>query len=378
MVRLPLVLTIICATLIAAGTAAAAELTAYVGTYTNGDSEGIYLLKFNPQTGAIRLAGLAAKSENPSFLALHPSGQYLYAVNETNDFGGEATGAISAFSIDEATRKLTLLNQMPSGGAAPCHLVVDALGRTVLVANYSGGNVAAFQIDSQTGKLARRSSLIQHHGSSVLSSRQREPHAHSINLDAANRFAVAADLGIDRLIVYAFNPQEGTLAEHGSTPITPGSGPRHFAFHPNGKYAYVINEIARSITAFSYDQEAGELTQLQTISTVPAGHQGGSTAEIRVSDDGKFVFGSNRGHDSIAVFRVEPARGTLTLVEIEPMGGKTPRNFVTDPTGNYLLAEGQQTNNIVVFQIDRGTGELTRTAHEVRVPSPVCIRFANN
>ena len=353
----------------------AAELPVYVGTYTSGGSQGIYLLRFDPETGRLTRDGLAAESVNPSFLAVHPHGKTLYVVNETATFDKAATGAVSAFAIDPRTHRLKLLNQKPSGGAAPCHLVVDATGKYVLVANYGGGSVSVIRIEDD-GSLGHQSSFVQHRGSSVNLQRQAGPHAHSINLDAANKFAVAADLGADQLFVYAFDPNRGSLTDHGSLALEPGAGPRHLAFHPGGKHAYVINELHSTMTVMTYDAKAGNLRHVQTISTLPEGFAGKSfTAEVRVSPNGKFVFGSNRGHDSIAVFLADEATGRLERVQIEPIGGKTPRNFVLDPDGHFLLAAGQSTNNIVVFRVDARTGMLTRTPHEIEVPTPVCLRF---
>lgn len=346
----------------------ASELPVYIGTYTGGESKGIYLLGFDTESGKLAMKGLAAETTNPSFLALHQDGKHLYAANETG------SGELSAFKIDKRTGLLTFINEVPSGGGAPCHLVIDATGRNLLVANYSGGNVSTTKI-ARNGSLGKQASLVQHAGSSVNEQRQKEPHAHSINLDAANRFAVAADLGTDELLVYSFNSRSGKLRSASTTKLSAGSGPRHFAFHPNGKHAYAINELLSTLSVLEYDSEAGKLTEIQTITTLPRDFKGKSfTAEVRVSANGKFVYGSNRGHDSIAVFRINPDH-SLTLVQIEKIGGKTPRNFTLDPTGNFLLAAGQSTNDIHVFKIDPALGKLTKTEHAIDVPSPVCIRF---
>lgn len=346
----------------------AEEHLAYVGTYTDGDSEGIYLLGFNSDTGEIEVKGVAAKTENPSFVAFHPNGRYLYAVNETN------SGELSSFRIDPKSHQLEFINERPSGGAHPCHLVLDDSGQNLLVANYTGGNVSVTRVNVD-GSLGSQTTLIQHKGSSV-DPRQQEPHAHSINLDAKNKFAVAADLGTDQLLVYSFASELGKLTAHSSINLKPGSGPRHFSFHPDGKHAYAINELLSTVCVLEYDPQAGKFRQLQTITTLPRDFDGKSfTAEVRVSADGKFVYGSNRGHDSVAVFRINDDH-SLTLVQIEPIGGKTPRNFTFDPTGRFLLAAGQSTNSINVFSIDPKLGKLTKTPHSVSVPKPVCIRFA--
>ena len=282
---------------------------------------------------------------------------------------------MTAFAIG-ADGKLTPLNQQPSRGSAPCHLVVDRAGKTLLLANYGGGSVAAFPIGPD-GRLGESTAFVQHSGSSTNPQRQKEPHAHSINLDAANRFAVAADLGLDKVLVYRFDAAKGTLSpnEPPSTSVKAGSGPRHFAFHPNGRNAYVINEIASTVTAFQYDAAQGVLKEVQTLSTLPKGYTGDtSTAEVQVHPSGKFLYGSNRGHDSIAVFAIE-ANGTLRYIENTPTGGSTPRNFGISPDGKYLLAANQKSDNVVVFRIDPKSGRLTSTGNTLEVPSPVCVKF---
>ncbi len=351
----------------------------YVGTYTNGKSEGIYTCEFDAATGKLTTPRLAAKSVNPSFVAVHPNRKFLYAVNETVQFRGEKSGGVTAFSIDAKTGALTELNQQSSRGGAPCHLVVDRAGKNVLVANYVGGNVASLPI-GDSGKLGPASSFIQHKGSSVDRRRQEGPHAHSINLDAANRFAFAADLGIDEILIYKFDPRSGKLTANDppSVEVAAGAGPRHFAFHPNGKFAYVINELHLTVTAFAYNADAGELQTMQTISTLPKGESrssGQSTAEVRVHPSGRFLYGSNRGHNTIAVYKIDQETGRLTHLENESTGGETPRNFFVDPTGKFLLAENQSTGTIVVFAIDPQQGTLTPTGTVVEVPNPVCIRM---
>lgn len=359
--------------------AQAQTLRFYVGTYTGGKSEGIYLFDFDSSTGALKSRGVAAKSTNPSFLAMHPSGKHLYAVNEVNDYGTEKTGAVTSFAVHLLSGILTELNQQSTGGDGPCYVTVDRGGRNVLVANYGGGSVAVLPLESD-GRLKPASAFIQHRGSGANRSRQAGPHAHSINLDRANRFAVAADLGLDKLLVYRFDPVGGTLAPNDppATPVAPGSGPRHFAFHPDGRHAYVINEIALTVTAFDYDASRGVLTTIQTIPTVPPGdHKGFSTAEVQVHPSGKFLYGSNRGHNSIAMFSIDQASGKLTSLGQESTQGKTPRNFAIDPTGKFLLAENQDSDTIVVFRIDGQTGRLQPTGHKADVPKPVCIKFWN-
>lgn len=356
------------------------DYLAYVGTYTRGGkSQGIYTLRLDMKTGAVRQVGVTGGVVNPSFLAIHPSNQFLYAVGEISEFDGKKTGGLTAFAINPKDGSLTKLNEKSSGGAGPCHLVVDATGKNVLVANYGGGSVACLPINAD-GTLEDASSFIQHEGSSVNQQRQQGPHGHSINLSPDNQFAFAADLGLDKVLIYRFDAQQGKLTPNdpAAVAVEPGSGPRHFAFHPSGDFAYVINEMALTITAFKYDAKRGELKTLQTISTIPDADRdqpGLSTAEVRVHPSGKFLYGSNRGHDTIAAFRIDQETGELAHIENEPTQGKTPRNFFIDPTGTYLLAENQSTDSVVVFRIQEDTGELEPTGHSIEIPAPVCIRM---
>ena len=353
----------------------AGELWVYVGTYTRGNSQGIYLCRMDLATGELHAPALAAEVVNPSFLAVHPSRRFLYAVGEMGNFAGTRAGAVSAFSIDPDSGTLSLLNQQPSGGAGPCHLVVDRTGRNVLAANYGGGSLVCLPL-REDGRLGQSTSFVQHQGSSVDPRRQRGPHAHCINLDAANRFAVSADLGLDKVLIYRFDPDGGRL-EANDPPwakVAPGAGPRHFAFHPNGRFAYVINELASSVTAFRYDADRGALTSIDTVSTLPDDFDGqNTTAEIEVHPSGKFVYGSNRGHDSIVIFAVDGDSGTLRQVGHQSTQGKTPRNFAVDPTGAYLLAANQATDSIVVFRVDGQTGKLDSTGYSAGIASPVCV-----
>jgi len=351
----------------------------YVGTYTGEKSQGIYAYRLDLASGKCAPLGLAAEVKSPSFVAVHPNRKFLYAVSEISDGANKPSGGVSAFSIDAATGKLTLLNQQSSQGAGPCHLIVDKSGQTVLVANYGGGSVAALPIGSD-GRLSPAASFVQHEGSSVDASRQKEPHAHSINVDPTNRFAMAADLGLDKVLIYRLDPATSKLSANDppAARVPAGSGPRHFAFHPSGKFAYVINEILCTVTAFAYDGERGQLTERQTISTLPAGEKlrpEYSTAEVQVHPSGKFVYGSNRGHDSITVFAVDDAQGTLRYVDNTPTGGKTPRGFGIDPTGQFLLAGNQDSHTIAVFRIDPRSGRLIATGETLEVGSPVCVKF---
>ena len=382
MIRICILLALCCCALSVAATRAARaadKCLVYIGTYTGDKSQGIYLCELDLASGKCSEPQLAAKVKNPSFVAVHPSRKYLYAVSEISDLDGKPTGGVSAFAIDPSTGLLTLLNQQSSEGAGPCHVTVDRSGRCALVANYGGGSVAALPIGDD-GRLSPAATFIQHKGSSVNKARQEGPHAHSINVDPANRFAVAADLGLDKVLVYRLDPSAGKLVpnEPPSTKVAPGAGPRHFAFHPNAKFAYVINEIACTVTAFHYDPELGLLTEVQTITTLPEGESVKpeySTAEVQVHPSGKFVYGSNRGHDSITVFAVDPKTGKLSFVQNQSTQGHTPRGFGIDPTGQFLLAGNQDSDTATVFRIDPQSGKLSPTGQQLEVGKPVCFKF---
>jgi 6-phosphogluconolactonase len=353
------------------------KLWVYVGTYTQKGSKGIYRFELDLPTGKLTNRALAAESPNPSFLAIDPSQRYVYAVNEVSKFDGKNSGAVSAFAIDPKTGDLKLLNQQSSKGPGPCYVVVDAAGKHVLAANYGGGSACVLPIEAD-GKLGKATGFVQHQGSGADPRRQKEPHAHSINLDAGNRFAFVADLGLDKVLVYRFDPAKGTITPNDppAASVAPGSGPRHFAFHPNGRNAYVINEMKNTVTAFSYNPEHGVLKELQTVPTLPKDFKGtSSTAEVVVHPSGKFLYGSNRGHNSIVIFSIDPKSGELTTVGHQTSQIKTPRNFAIDPTGTYLLVANQDGDSIVVFRIDPKTGELKPTGNVAEVPVPVCLRM---
>jgi len=361
------------ASAVAAPSATAGPMTVYVGTYTDGTSRGIYRLTFDAATGTMTEPVLAVETKNPSFLALHPNGRFLYAVGEISSFEGQKTGAVSAFAIDPKTGDLTLLNQQSSEGAGPCHLVVDKTGRNALVANYGGGTVAVLPIGPD-GRLKPASSVRAHEGSGPNKGRQDKPHAHGIYLDAAERFAFSPDLGADRVFVYRFDAAKGTLEPHGAAALDPGAGPRHLAFHPAGKFLYTINELLSTVSAFSYDASKGALAPLQTVSALPAGFSGTSwTAEVALSADGRFLYGSNRGDDSLAVFRVDAATGRLTAAGHAPVGGKNPRHFTIDPTGRWVLAAHQGSGTIAVLSLDPATGMPALVGSPAKVDKPVCL-----
>src|SRR6266480_4266910 len=349
----------------------------YFGTYTGAKSKGIYVSRFTSAGGKLAAPELAVETISPSFLALHPNRRFLYAANEIGDFDGKKSGAVSAFVIDSHTGKLTPLNQQPSGGDGPCHLAVDSTGKSVLVANYGGGSVEALPIKPD-GSLDSPTAFIQHHGSSADRQRQEGPHAHFIATDTANRFALTCDLGLDEVLVYKFDPANSSLVANDppAARIEPGSGPRHLAFHSNGRFAYVINEMKCTLTAFSYDPERGVLKELQNLSTLPDGETvkpNYSTAEVEAHPSGKFLYGSNRGHNSIVVFAIDEKTGKLAHVENVSTQGRTPRSFGIDPSGKYLLAANQDSDNVVVLRIDPSTGRLTATGTSVEIGTPVCV-----
>ena len=348
----------------------------YVGTYTDHSSKGIYAFRFDSATGESTSLGLASESANPSFLAIASSGQFLYAINEISQFNGQPTGAVSAFAIQPKTAKLTLLNQVPSRGEGPAHIALDRSGKYALVSNYDSGSVAVFPL-REDGRVGEATAFAQHKGSSVNKERQEGPHAHAAVFSPDNRFVIVADLGLDQLLVYRFDAATGAL---GGDPqivrAVPGAGPRHLVFDAAGRHLYVINEMQSTVVTYGYDAVNGTLSELQTVSALPKGFARTSeAAEIETHSSGNFIFASNRGDDSIAVFAVNAKDGTLTPVEIDSTGGKTPRNFVLDPTGVWLLAANQDSDDIVVFRVDPSTGHLTRSGPELHVPSPVCVRF---
>jgi len=352
---------------------AAEKMSVYVGSYADAKVNGIHHFTLDLETGALTAAGGASGVANPSFVAISPDKKFLYAIGET---GGKKGGAVVSFSIDEKSGALTQLSESSSVGNGPCYITADKTGKVVLVANYGGGSVASIPV-SADGKLSEAATFVQHTGSSINKGNQAGPHAHSINVSPDNKFALAADLGIDKILVYKLDPAKGTMVANDppSADLPPGSGPRHFAFHSSGKYVYACGEINSTVNAFTYDADKGVLKHFQALSTLPEPVKGNSTAECQVHPSGKFVYVSNRGHNSVAVFHVDETTGKLTAAGHAPTGGKTPRNFGVDPTGKFLIAANQDSSNVVVFKIDPKTGMPSPAGHEVAVPKPVCVKF---
>jgi 6-phosphogluconolactonase len=355
------------------------EFLVYFGTFQKTGSKGIYVSRLDLASGRLTEAEVAVEAKNPGFVAIHPEKKFLYSVGAPETPNPEGLGVVKAFAIDRATGKLKFINEESSAGKGPAHLSVDKSGQCVMVANYGSGDAAVLKINKD-GSLTKPTSVVKHTGSSVNPNRQKEPHAHAINPDPQNKYAFIADLGIDKLMAYKLDPAKGTLEANDPAfaPLKPGAGPRHFTFHPNGKFTYVINEMDCTVTAFSYDAQKGAFAEVQSISTLPEGQaveQGMSTAEVVAHPSGKFLYGSNRGHNTIVVFKVDEQTGKLTSVEHESTQGKIPRNFNVDPTGQFLLAANQDSDSVVVFRINQTTGALDATGQTITVPMPVCVRF---
>jgi 6-phosphogluconolactonase len=345
----------------------------FVGTYTKPlKSKGIYAWRFQPATGKLTPVGTVAETSSPSFLAVHPNQRVLYAVNEVNG------GMVSAYAIDQPAGKLKFLNQVSTKGKGPCHLSVDRSGKWLFAANYGSGSVAAFPVNDD-GSLGEASAFVQHAGSSVNQARQAGPHAHASVMSPDNRFVFVADLGLDQVFGYRFDPNRGGMAtdEPTITKVAPGSGPRHVAFRPDGRFLYVLNEMASTVAAFRYDAAKGTTEEMQTLSTLPADFKGSNSgAEIFVHRSGNYLYTSNRGHDSIAMFRIDLTSGKLTATGHASTRGKTPRNFGIDPTGTWLFAANQDSDNVAMYRIDLKTGNLNPSGDPMEVFSPVCVVFA--
>ena len=345
-------------------------LYAFIGTYTQTGSDGIYVCHVDSHIGAFTPAS-SAKTPNPTFLAIHPNKRFLYAVNELE----AGQDSVTAFAIEPSTGALTELNRQLTIGGAPCHVTVDATGRYVIVADYGNGDICVFPVRAD-GSLGAATQHIQQDRSALDTTRQDSPHGHSVTLDAANRFAFACDLGLDRVFIYHLDLERGQLLSHGEAKLAPGAGPRHFAFHPSGKFAYAINELNNTMTAFAYDAVRGALREIQTLTTLPAGYTETSyCADVHVHPSGKFLYGSNRGHNSLVIFAIDAATGQLSLIGHQSTGGDWPRNFALHPSANTLYVANQNSDSIVQFDLNPATGELKPTGYTFNVPTPVCIKF---
>lgn len=364
------------------------EALVYVGTYTEpirfgtgkvlqGKGEGIYMFRLDPESGALEPAGITTGVANPSYLAFDATGRFLYAVNELKSYQDRPTGTVTAFSVDPASGELGLLNRQPTHGTDPCHVVVDRQRKHIFVANFMSGSVCVLPVRND-GSLGDACDFVQHLGASIDPARQTGPHAHSVTLDKTNRYAFVPDLGLDKLLIYTFDAKRGILEPNGAPWIKmkPGAGPRHVALHPGGKFAYLINELNSTVAALAFDQKTGALRELHVVPMLPEGFRGSSTgADIHVAPSGRFVYASNRGHDSIAVHRIDPRTGRLTYAGHAATEGRTPRSFCLDSTGRFALVANQDSNSIVTFRIDARTGTLLPTGHSAAVPTPVCVKI---
>ena len=362
---------------------------AYVGTYTSGESEGIYVFEVDSNTGSLKLIGAAGavskttggsfeKLRNPSYQVLSSNFEYLYSVLEIQSYGNKENGAVAAFKIDKETGIPQFINCQSAGGKAPCHISTNKAGTYIFAANYADGTAAVFPV-LEDGSLSEASCVITHQGFGPNKERQEKAHTHFVSLTPDEKFLCAVDLGIDRIMVYRFDNATGKLypALHPEVVIRPGSGPRHIVFHPSGEFAYLINELSSDIVSFEYSSEDGSFSELQYISTLPEGYNDiNYCAAIHVSDDGQYLYGSNRGHDSIAIFKIDSLTGKLALIDIVSTFGSFPRDFQIEPSGKYLYVANQNSNTIVTFRIIPETGIIEATGDIVTTPSPVCIKFA--
>jgi 6-phosphogluconolactonase len=347
----------------------------YIGTHALGTgSPGIFAYRFAPASGEVRSIGLVKQMANPFFLAVDPGRKYLYAGTIID---GRTPDSVTSFAIDRSNGALRLLNSVSSRGTSACYLVADHTGKMLMVADYADGKVAAFSLH-RDGRIGETGGLVQHHGSSVDPERQSSSHPHAVVLSPDNRFAFVPDLGLDQIRIYRIDPVNARLTENDPpfAKVNPGSGPRHMAFAPDGKFAYVVNELQSTVTVFAYDAARGSLAAQQTVSTLPPGYEGKNTAaEIEIDEAGLFVYASNRGHDSIVVFSIDQTTGMITPVAYVPSGGREPWSFKIDPTGGYLLAANKETHNVVIFRLDPKTGLPKPTGKSIDVPSPVCLQF---
>ena len=341
-----------------------------IGTYTSGKSEGIYVYKFNTETGANSFVS-SVKTSNPSFVAISPDKKFVYAVNEDDP------GHVTAFSFNKANGQLTQLNQQPSHGKHPCYITIDKNGKWVIVGNYSSGTVAVYPV-KKDGSLGNTTDTVLHEGSSVDSERQETAHVHATVLNKNNKTLYVPDLGMDKVMLYHLDNKTGRLKEF-STPFVmteAGAGPRHIDLHPNGKYAYLMEELTGTVSVYSIEKD-GDLSLIQNVSGLPGDFTGAvGSADIHVSPDGKFLYCSNRGEsNTIAIFSINPSNGQLFGIDHQSTLGKTPRNFNFDPTGNFLLVANQNSDEVVIFSRDKETGLLTDTGQRINVSTPVCLKW---
>jgi len=364
------------------------ENLVYVGTYTEpirfgtgqileGKGKGIYSFRFDPETGRLSPHGLTENVRNPSYLCFDEKRQYLYCVNEMKEWEGQFGGGVSAFRINGENGNLTYLNSKPTKGTDPCHLTVDRTGQFLFVANFASGSFIGYRIAAD-GSLGDEIAFVQHEGSSIDPRRQAGPHAHAVEFSLDGRFVYVPELGLDKVMIYRLDQSTGavTPAALPSVSVVPGAGPRQLVMHPKGGFAYLINELNSTMTAYGFDSETGALTELQTLSTLPDGFSGASScAEVQITADGRFLYGSNRGHDSLAIYAVDAETGALTPTGHESTQGRIPRNFVVDPTGRFLVAANQDTDNLVPFRINASSGALESVGQSVEAPTPICVKF---
>ncbi len=360
----------------------------YVGTYSEpilfgtgqvlqGRGRGIHVFRLDPATGALDPVTVVEGVRNASYLAFDPARRFLYCVNEFKEYQGMKSGAVSAFRIDRETGALQHLNTVASHGTDPCHLMVHPSGGHVLIANFASGSTTVLPI-LPDGSLGEARCVVQHEGSSVDPRRQAGPHAHAVAIDPTGRFVYVPDLGIDAVLVFVFDPATGRLSPHPDQPRVPtarGAGPRQLVLGPRGRFAWLINELDSTMTAFRWDEGRGTLEPIQTLPTLPADFTGHSTcAEVQATPDGRFLYGSNRGHDSLAIYAIDPGTGRLTPVGHESTRGRIPRNFEIHPSGRFLIAANQDTDDLVVFRLDPDTGRLTDTGRRAGAGTPICVR----
>ncbi len=347
------------------------DVLVYISTFGAEGGNSINLYRLDTSSGVLDFVNKSENADGHFFIAIDSENRFLYSVV----FGGKDEGAILAYAIDQETGGLTALNQESVGGPGTCYVSVDKTRKMVIAANYSGGSAASLPVN-EDGSLGAMASFFQHEGSSVATDRQQGSHAHCFVIDPGNRYAFANDLGLDKIMIYKLDPENGTMEPNDQAFVRthPGAGPRHFAFHPSARFAYAVNELDNTMTAFAYDESSGRLTELHHLSTVPDDFDGVShTADVHVSPCGKFLYGSNRGHDSIACYTIDQESGRISLIGIEPSGGETPQNFAIDPSGQVMLVANQKSGKVTAFQIDGETGKLTPTGNETEIPSPCCI-----